>query len=270
MADDHDHEHMVPEAKSKLAAVPEKPLQQAAEAKIREIFRQEFAEAKTSKARAALAKKLIEQADGTKDDTAAHYVLLRMAGEQAVAGGDVAQAMEVVDKLQADFPIDSASMKADVLAAIMRQPISEKTADHGYMVPAAVFDMAMKLGEDAMTRDDYAAGRPLCQGGRGGKPQIARHGPEPAHRCPYEGDRAAEGEVRRRAKGAGRLESDASDGAANLVAGQWYCFTKGDWDKGLPMLAKAVATTWPIWPSATWPTGRRQGPGRLGRRPGGD
>lgn len=70
-------------------AVPDKPSQQAAEAKIRDIFLQEFAEAKTGKAHAALGKKLLEQADGTKDDAAAHYVLLNLAGQQAVLGGDL-------------------------------------------------------------------------------------------------------------------------------------------------------------------------------------
>jgi hypothetical protein len=38
------------------------------------------------------------------------------------------------------------------------------------------------------------------------------------------------------------LSNDASDKNANQIAGQWYCFVKGDWDKGLTMLAKGNRT----------------------------
>ncbi len=34
------------------------------------------------------------------------------------------------------------------------------------------------------------------------------------------------------------LQSDPADADANLKAGQWICFIKGQWDQGLPLLAK--------------------------------
>jgi hypothetical protein len=35
------------------------------------------------------------------------------------------------------------------------------------------------------------------------------------------------------------LKDNSADEAANLAVGQFYCFHKGDWDKGLPLLARA-------------------------------
>ncbi len=33
-------------------------------------------------------------------------------------------------------------------------------------------------------------------------------------------------------------QSDPENADANLAVGQWHCFAKGDWEKGLPCLAK--------------------------------
>ena len=35
-----------------------------------------------------------------------------------------------------------------------------------------------------------------------------------------------------------KAAADASDADANLAAGRWQCFVKGNWDKGIPLLAK--------------------------------
>ena len=217
---------------SKPAAVPEKPLQLTAEAKVREIFRQEFAEAKTSKARAALAMKLLEQADRSKDDAVARYVLLKMAGEQAVFAGDVAQAMHVVNKMQADYQIDAPGMKADVLGAFMRQPGAEKTTT------GAVFEMAIKLCEEAMARDDFELAIRFAKeaSAAGRKSRDADQNRLILARI-KEIDRL-KGKFAAVQKALETLASDAADGGANLIVGQWYCFTKGDWDKGLPILVK--------------------------------
>lgn len=215
-------------AKPKLAAVPDKPSQQAAEAKVREIFQKEFAGAKTGKSHAELAKKLVEQADGTKDDAAAHYVLLKMAGQQAVLGGDVALAMEIVDKMQADYEIDAGGMKADVLTTLVRQSGAEK----------AVFDTAMKLCDEAAARDDFELADRFANSalaaGRKSRDTDQNH----LILARMKEIERLKGRFVAVQKALDTLASDASDGGANLIAGQWYCLTKGDWDKGLPMLAK--------------------------------
>ena len=35
-----------------------------------------------------------------------------------------------------------------------------------------------------------------------------------------------------------KVAANPADADANLAAGRWHCFVKGDWEKGLPMLAK--------------------------------
>ena len=36
------------------------------------------------------------------------------------------------------------------------------------------------------------------------------------------------------------LEKNRDDAAANLAVGKFYCFSKGDWEKGLPLLARGA------------------------------
>jgi hypothetical protein len=40
------------------------------------------------------------------------------------------------------------------------------------------------------------------------------------------------------------LKEKPDDPEANLAVGKWYCLSKGDWDKGLPMLAKGSEAPW--------------------------
>ena len=40
------------------------------------------------------------------------------------------------------------------------------------------------------------------------------------------------------------LKEKPDDPDANLIVGKYQCFTKGDWDKGMPMLAKGSDEKW--------------------------
>jgi hypothetical protein len=215
----------------KRLPVPEELPQQAAKEKVHEVFQQEISAAKTIETHAALAKKLLEQAGGSKDDSAAYYVLLTMAGQQAVAAGEVSLAMDVVDKIHEHYQIDAGSKKAEVLTAMVKSS-SVETA-------AAVFEAAMKLCDEAMERDDFALAERFDKTAAA----AGRKTRDPdQNRLAQARQKEIEQKKTRFAvvqKALDTLASEAGDGEANLVVGQWYCFTKGDWPKGLPMLAKA-------------------------------
>ena len=67
---------------------PEKSETMAAEKQIREIFKADFAKTKAADRSKRLAAKLLGQADGTKDDNAARFVLIEQARELAAKAGD--------------------------------------------------------------------------------------------------------------------------------------------------------------------------------------
>ena len=204
--------------------------QQAAEAKIRDIFKAEFADAaKSANGKLALATKLSEQAEKTADDPTARFVLWRLASTEAAAGGAAAAALAIVDKMQAKYELDLPAVKADLLVRRWkaRMPAADRTPCGG------IFDSAMGLADRAVADGDFETASRFAKvaGGAGrkiGDPQFKRSMTKfPAIQKALE-----------------TLAGDPADGAAFLVVGQWYCITKGDWEKGLPLLIKGTKADW--------------------------
>ena len=103
------------EGSQKKPPIPDKQQCQAMKSKILKVFQKEFAEAKTPESKLALAVKLDEQGDASKDDPVERYSLWRIAADGASAAGDFSRAMEIVDKIQAQFDVDGDAMKAEIL-----------------------------------------------------------------------------------------------------------------------------------------------------------
>lgn len=98
--------------------VPSSSDQENAMAMARAVFRSEYTNADTSSAKAALAKKILEQADTAKGNAATHFVLLRLARDVAVQAGDLETATKAIDAMAAVFDVDSAKMKVEVLSSL--------------------------------------------------------------------------------------------------------------------------------------------------------
>jgi hypothetical protein len=218
----------------KKLAVPDSDQQQAAEAKVREIFAKEFAAAKTADQKLHLAAKLFKQGETTADDSAARFVLLRMACEMAAAAGALNESLGAVDKMQQDFDVDAVAMKTDLLAKSVESGRigGRKTADSQEVVGAA-----MALLDDAVAVDDFESagrlGKLATTAARAAKdPQIVRNVTTRIR----EVDRLKL-QFASVKKAADVLADNPDDAQANATVGQWYCF-KGNWEKGLPLLRK--------------------------------
>ena len=200
--------------------------------KIVKIFQKEFAEAKTPEAKLALAVKLDVQGDASKDDPVERYSLWRIAADGASAADEFALAVKIVDKIQAQFDVDGDAMKLELLNAGAVRTTTTPEAAHD------LCEAALKLADAAVSRDDFdAAGR------------FAKLAATAAHRVKepqFNRDVLArereiehlKGRYALVAKAMETLSGDPDNAAANLAVGQWYCFAKGNWEKGLPMLAK--------------------------------
>ncbi|MCY3020085.1 MAG: hypothetical protein NTW87_13795 [Planctomycetota bacterium] len=96
---------------------PPASLQKDAEKLIKEVSKEDYAKTKPED-KAALAKKLLKQAEETKDDLAAKYVLWREAGTLAAQGGDMSTALAAVDKMAAEFTVDAVALKKAALTTV--------------------------------------------------------------------------------------------------------------------------------------------------------
>ncbi len=216
----------------KKPPIPDKEEYQAMRSKILKIFQKEFAEAKTAESKLALAVKLDKQGDASKDDPVERYSLWRIAADGASVASEFSLAMNIVDKIQAQFDVDGDAMKAELLsAAVARSTITPEAARN-------LGETALKLAGAATAREDFDAAA-----------RFAKLAVSAAHRVK---DPAFSRDVLTRdreierlknryavvAKAVETLNGDAENADANLAVGQWQCLVKGNWGKGLPYLAK--------------------------------
>jgi hypothetical protein len=222
-------------AEDKKLPVPDAADQEAVEKRIRHIFQQEFSGSRTAAGKVKLAEKLFEQGVATTDDPTARFVLWRLAAETAAEGGELAKSLEITDKLDEVYRVDGLAMKADLVGTAVK---SSRTGPVDADAGRQLVDTILSLADAAAARDEFElAGRLVKSAAVVGRRlkdlQLSR-------------DLAARGHELERLKGKfaavekalDTLAADPADGEANATAGQWYCFVKENWPKGLPLLAK--------------------------------
>jgi hypothetical protein len=210
--------------------VPDEAAQKRATDLAKDVYGEEVAKAKTTKEKSELAAKLIAKAGDNGGDPAAQYVLLRVARDIATQAKDGPAAFRAVDDLDAAFRIDPISMKSAILLKMASGARTEP--EHRFVAKGALevitravaddgFSCAEQLGSLAMREARKLEDKALVL-------RVERLMDEVNHA-------AKEFALAKEAKAA--LRQSPNDPQANLVVGRYMCFVKGDWDKGLPMLA---------------------------------
>ena len=227
-----DHAPPKEEQSAKKSPMPDQAQFQAMKSKILKIYQKEFADAKTAEAKLALAEKLDGEADSSKGEPAERFALWRMAAEKDTEAGDVSAAIEIVDKIAAQFDGDTDAIKYELLAGGATRATSTPEGARNFC------EAAMKLAAAAVEIEDYDAASRYAKLATGAlrrvkDPQFSRD--------IVVRDREIE-RLRTRysavATAMEKLKDEPGNSAANLTVGQWNCFVKSDWEKGLPYLAK--------------------------------
>ncbi|MHB1037432.1 MAG: tetratricopeptide repeat protein [Pirellulales bacterium] len=214
--------------------VPASIEQEKALATIREIYKGED--------HATLPKKLIDKAKETQDSTD-RFVLLKEAKDVATATWQCKLAFEAIDEMSSAYDISSSETKAGVLEQATKRP--RLTPEQKMTIAEA----ALHVIDEAIREDNFDTAR---QTGRRAV-QLAR----------LSRDKDLLQEIlatNKKAEAAAKVYADAREAMATLKEkpddpdvrlslGNYFCFTKGNWDKGLPMLVlgsdeklKALAT----------------------------
>ena len=228
-----DHEEMAP---AKKLAIPTDEQQQTVERQVREIFQAEFAAAKTAETRSALAGKLVEQAGKSGSDVAAPYVLCRLAAQQYAAAGNLDKAMTVLDTTAARYDTDVSRLKLEILNSLLGSRAKPAAIEPD--IARGIYDAAMKLTESAAATGEVEAAVQFVRivstaAYRSRDPELERESGKKTREID-----ALKARFTAVQKALDTLETDPADADANLKAGQWLCLVKGQWDRGLPMLAK--------------------------------
>lgn len=228
-------------AQESRTPVPDSAAQKEAQKTIRDIFKQEYSK-RLPADRLALARKLEEQAQQTKDDPTSQYVLWAEARDLYLELGDVESAFAVITRMEALFAFDGIPART---AALTTASKTAKTPEE----MASLTRGHLKLVDDAIAAEDYAAAAKAADQAlylsKKSKelPLIARA----QARMKDVADLRTKFDRVRKARET--LAQNPEDAAANGILGRFECFSRGNWTAGLPLLAKggddlaAVATT---------------------------
>jgi len=213
----------------RLADPPDRQSLEAATALVRDLFKKDIEAAKTPAQRGDLARMLLKQAADSKSEPAGYFVLLEEARTQAVKAGDLVTAMSAIDQLASAFKVADLERRRDVLSALggTSPPAMQKQ----------LADVALSLVDQAVEIDDYALAKELAALGSA----SARKSKDVAS---TKSAAARVSEIDKLAKefagvkdAMATLEKSPTDPQANLIAGKFYCFSKGNWGVGVSMLA---------------------------------
>ena len=216
--------------------IPNAEARRAADKQVRNIFQTEFAAAKRPAEKSALAEMLFRHAQNDGDDAVAQYALFDAARALAIEADDFRLTFNVINELVSRFELNEYELKASALTAGLKEPRSV-IAQRAFCeliveaVDAAAsdeqFDAATKLVpllsasafkiKDASLRKEF----------------LARHSELKQLQTQWAAI----------AKAKSALEKTPDDEVANGTYGRYLCLLAGNWEKGLPLLAKGTDST---------------------------
>jgi len=217
-------------AAQQRAAVPDVETQRAVKQAAADIYGKRFREARSSAAKTALAKEILDAAAKVPAGSTDQYVLLVIARDIAAGAGDATTALEAAERLAASFDVPGATTKAETLATAAREASS--SAQH-----KAVAEASAGVIDELAAAEDYASAAKLCETAQA----CARRARQYAlvKKLAARAERLADQQeaLRTYREAMAVLEKRPGDPAANLAAGRYLCFERDDWARGVPMLA---------------------------------
>lgn len=197
---------------------------------VRDLYEKEHAAQQHVYQQRALAQKMIRQCDEMPDDPAGQYALLEAALKTAIRAGDSSTAVAAVEQLAAQYAVNELEMMRATLVAVARKNRDQATT-------ALVLTKAGGLIEQALREEQYETADSLCQIALAAARQLGNReaaGQLLALSALVKKCQEAFADVQRILRSA----QDADDPEGNLRVGRYYGLLRGEWDKGLPLLAK--------------------------------
>lgn len=210
--------------------VPDAAAQKESLKLIRDIFKDEYSKRGAADQR-TLALKLLQQSLDTKDDLVAKYVLLQEARGIAAEAGDASTALRAVDELSNRFVVNRISLRYSALSTASltaREPAQMSSAAEQLLTLAdeAIGSQELELAEKAT-----AAAANLAKGAKNVS-LTARAGAKSKELADLKPKYALVQKAKE------TLKTAPDDPGANLAVGRFVCLVLGNWDDGLPYLAK--------------------------------
>lgn len=199
---------------------------------VRQIYEEDYEKAKTPSEVKELTKRMLKQVSDMSGDPAGQYIVLDIVVQISTRFGDSDTALTALEQMAERFSVDELKMAHDVLVQL------SKRKERGHAVNQALLDEAEQLIERALHAEQFEMAETLCQIALGAARQLE----DDERETDIEQLKSVVDEAHRAYRTIRRtlatLQQD-DDPKANLEVGRYYCLIRGEWDKGLPLLAQS-------------------------------
>jgi len=196
----------------------------------------ELQKKRTDEEMGKLIEELLASADESRGKPTDRFVLLRKAMELASEVGDAVLTMEVVDRIAADFQIDLMVTKGKMLRTIASNTETKERiaslveASNAYIDDAIAqkrFDYALSVATLVYRATQSVQGKDFRTDALKQQREVQK----------------LHADYQKLAEAVRAVQANPTDAEANLTAGQLYCFSYGDWERGLRFLAQGSDAT---------------------------
>jgi WD40 repeat protein len=222
-----------PPVKAVRVAVPDADKVLESEKAVREQFKKEYAK-KTAGEIFALAEKLHKLAAESADDPVATYVLLRETRDLAIKAGRPELAMRAAAELSDKYEIDELAGRVETLSSFSKVPMNAENSKQ-------FVEIALLHAGNAMVDDHFDESLKMLWAAE----SVAKRSsatvllPQVEKQLKQVKDVAKEHEDVKKAEE--KLSAEPKDAEANLTVGLYLTCRKGQWEKGLPLLAQGAS-----------------------------
>ncbi|MEX2188700.1 MAG: hypothetical protein WD875_17965, partial [Pirellulales bacterium] len=199
---------------------------------IKDVFAADFAKATDDNGRRGLATKLLGQARQQDNAAVERYAALEAAQELAVEAKAVKLAIEIADEFGVWFEGDPMPRLVEVAQGLSKT--CRSTQERTVLAKAA-----LQLVDDAAASDRYVEASRILEVATSAAVASRNMGLQDAVKVVGERIETAKAALGTYQNALKLLAKDSTDPAANLVAGRFLCFVRGDWNKGVPHLARS-------------------------------
>jgi tricorn protease-like protein len=219
----------------KRHAVPDAKALDKATALVGELFRDDLIKAtREREVKQRLAQTFLAEGRETNDDPAGKYVLLRESAALAAQAGDAATALQALDELAASFAVKDAEMFAARVTALQTAAKNAKETE----AFQAIVGAAVALLEEAVGNDDYDAALSLGAVADAAAKKLKNVALVSGIRKRNDEVKSLKADYAKVEPFVEALKKNPKDPQANLELGKYHALLKGNWEKGLPLLAR--------------------------------
>jgi len=212
--------------------IPLESEQSRAEWTIRELFKVEYAK-QSPLAQTSLARTLLRHARGITDDPPMRFVGFREAADVAARSGNPVVALSAAGELCKHFRLDAGLVKHALLAKM--EPRLTKQEDFRELCEAY-----LRLADEDWESDQPGEALWAAKGAQRWADKVE----DPALVAYVRAKQQLFQELNDHSEAAGKalasLAQSPLDPAANGSVGEYRCFDRADWDRGLPHLARTA------------------------------